>query len=583
MKRLKRLLAVLIALVMVAATMNVAVFADETPDSTIEITGLAKGDVVHFYKVVEWASDAQVAADEDVTGWVATSDFSSILTKTELSKAIDSSDTAYEGITSELAGKLSRVANKKEVASVTVGADGKATLDISNSGLGMYMALITPADVNTVYNPVFVSADYKAGDNAHKVTEESSYHNQSAAKKSTTKVEKTYENANDYNGDNGDTAAVGDIISFTVDKISIPGYGQVFTDPHFIIKDELENLELQTDTIKISVDGTEVKDNNNNEFYTLSADTKGYTVTFKKSYLTNVKTPVPVKITYNAKVLESAKIANINQEKNTVTVEYSNDPSDESSRKYEKDTTNHYTFSLDANNLFKTDGIVGESGSEFIKISVDSNGEPIYSETVWSNVTRNAGQKSPLAGAKFELKDKNGNSFKDADGNDAPLYATSDAKGRIKFENLDAGTYILEEISAPAGFVRDTSQHTIVIDADITVQTITEYYDQNGVFHDAPGNGRTAFTYDTDILNSYTVTFDGQDVATHTFMHTSTDEEIKWVETSSKELPSSIKNTKGVELPSTGGMGTTLFYAIGTILVLGAGILLVTRRRMEAN
>ena len=45
----------------------------------------------------------------------------------------------------------------------------------------------------------------------------------------------------------------------------------------------------------------------------------------------------------------------------------------------------------------------------------------------------------------------------------------------------------------------------------------------------------------------------------------------------------SITNLKGTELPSTGGIGTTLFYVIGAILVLGAGILLVTRRRMNAN
>ena len=44
-----------------------------------------------------------------------------------------------------------------------------------------------------------------------------------------------------------------------------------------------------------------------------------------------------------------------------------------------------------------------------------------------------------------------------------------------------------------------------------------------------------------------------------------------------------ITNTQGVELPSTGGIGTTIFYIIGAILVLGAGILLVTRRRMNAN
>ena len=40
-----------------------------------------------------------------------------------------------------------------------------------------------------------------------------------------------------------------------------------------------------------------------------------------------------------------------------------------------------------------------------------------------------------------------------------------------------------------------------------------------------------------------------------------------------------IKNNKGGVLPSTGGIGTTIFYVIGAILVLAAGVLLVARRR----
>ena len=42
-----------------------------------------------------------------------------------------------------------------------------------------------------------------------------------------------------------------------------------------------------------------------------------------------------------------------------------------------------------------------------------------------------------------------------------------------------------------------------------------------------------------------------------------------------------IVNNKGVELPSTGGAGTTMFYIIGSILVIGAGIVLVAKRRMN--
>ena len=44
-----------------------------------------------------------------------------------------------------------------------------------------------------------------------------------------------------------------------------------------------------------------------------------------------------------------------------------------------------------------------------------------------------------------------------------------------------------------------------------------------------------------------------------------------------------IVNLTGATLPSTGGVGTTIFYIIGAILVIGAGVVLVTRRRMSAN
>ena len=44
-----------------------------------------------------------------------------------------------------------------------------------------------------------------------------------------------------------------------------------------------------------------------------------------------------------------------------------------------------------------------------------------------------------------------------------------------------------------------------------------------------------------------------------------------------------IENHQGSVLPSTGGIGTTIFYIIGAILVIGAGVVLVTRRRMNVQ
>lgn len=45
----------------------------------------------------------------------------------------------------------------------------------------------------------------------------------------------------------------------------------------------------------------------------------------------------------------------------------------------------------------------------------------------------------------------------------------------------------------------------------------------------------------------------------------------------------SVENNTGSLLPSTGGMGTTMLYIIGGILVVGAGVLLVTKKRMGAD
>jgi LPXTG-motif cell wall-anchored protein len=94
-------------------------------------------------------------------------------------------------------------------------------------------------------------------------------------------------------------------------------------------------------------------------------------------------------------------------------------------------------------------------------------------------------------------------------------------------------------------------------------------------------------TIKTTELESYKITIGDAVTATYTITNSkdvtkATSDEgdtVVGIDASSGK----IKNTKGVELPSTGGIGTTLFYIIGAILVVGAGILLVTRRRMSAK
>ena len=42
-----------------------------------------------------------------------------------------------------------------------------------------------------------------------------------------------------------------------------------------------------------------------------------------------------------------------------------------------------------------------------------------------------------------------------------------------------------------------------------------------------------------------------------------------------------VVNNAGTLLPSTGGIGTTIFYVVGGILVAAAGVLLITKKRMS--
>ncbi len=123
----------------------------------------------------------------------------------------------------------------------------------------------------------------------------------------------------------------------------------------------------------------------------------------------------------------------------------------------------------------------------------------------------------------------------------------------------------------------------------------------------AKGNGKT----ETDVVGTVqadgTVTFSGLGVGEYTITETktlpgyNTIEPIKFTLTFDVEtktfvsdnenvtvgtdnmLDTSIVNQKGSLLPSTGGIGTTIFYVVGAILVIGAGILLVAKKRMNSK
>lgn len=118
-----------------------------------------------------------------------------------------------------------------------------------------------------------------------------------------------------------------------------------------------------------------------------------------------------------------------------------------------------------------------------------------------------------------------------------------DANGYLNLKGLPAGTYEITEIKAPNGFNKLTSPIVIEIDWQ------------------KPVDGSRECTW--------TVKKDGVEIETTGKVDNDTLYLFQ------------VENKSGAILPSTGGIGTTIFYVGGSILVLAAVVLLVTKKRMS--
>lgn len=596
MSKMRKIMALLLALVL-CMSMSMSVFAGSDPDPTepteptdpepavtydydypLTVTGLAEGDTVKFYKVVEWVGET--ADDSDMAGWKAVSPYNSVLTKDVLKSMLVGDPSAEPsvaptGMTSELAGQIAALATSGGENATKI-ENGTATYN--NASSGMYLALVTPAAVDTIYNPVFVSADYNKETGHTGTAAVTGQFADGVAKASTVTLTKTAEDKTTVDNDKQHTVAVGDVLDFTVNT-QIPGYGEVYENPKFDVTDTLSGLKLVGNTIEVKAGSTTLTAGTDYTITPTDYDkATTYTIAFTKTYLTGLKAAQPITITYDATVTIDAANA-INQTDNEVTITYSHNPSDQNDYDVKKDTTQHYTFTLDASGIGggSSTSQHGTKTSELVKIGVDAAGNPITEKTETSTIEDGEKEtwEGPLDGAVFGLftNAEGTTPLKDKDGND--VTATTGTDGRMTFAGLDAGTYYLKEISAPAGYVINSDVYTIDIVAVTEEVEVTETV-----------NGKEV-TYKTDILKSYTVTVtDPEGVVTTAAKYTFTNDaeptsnDIQWTEMDCVEHPFPFSNTKGTELPSTGGIGTTMFYMIGAVLVLGAGVLLVSRRRM---
>lgn len=165
-----------------------------------------------------------------------------------------------------------------------------------------------------------------------------------------------------------------------------------------------------------------------------------------------------------------------------------------------------------------------------------------YKLTVDKVELDDSGNTSALDGAGFTL-------YKyDASAGDWVQVGSEITTGTtFTWSGLDDGDYMLVETTTPNGY-NTMSNLYFTIEATHTENGITEL-----AVKDAQGN----------VISGSGLTF------------TAT--------ASSGAVATSIVNEKGTNLPGTGGIGTTIFYIVGGVMVLGAAVILITKRRMSRS
>ena len=334
--------------------------------------------------------------------------------------------------------------------------------------------------------------------------------------------------------DNGTWGVVGDNqIGDTVEFRTITTVPNVsgYTQYKYVIYDEMSagltsNVKTK-DNVTIKVNDTTELDN---AYYTVTVDgtnANKFTVTINvlKAIEDGEMAAGNELYTYYTGILnENAKVYNDGKQDNKAYLEYSNNPHDNTTtNKTPEKVVYDWTFKMEVN---KVDG---ESNAPLTdaKFVLSKKEKPDLGEI------RDDGTPSTTKDL-INLIDNGDGSYTVAPADYTGTYVMT--AGNITIKGLDDATeYYLYETKAPAGYNRLT---------DAVKFKITAGYE---------GSGEKCTSVTTEVNE----------------------------DASQEGLNITVKNNKGASLPSTGGIGTTLFYVIGGGLMAVAAVLLVAKKRMN--
>ena len=346
-------------------------------------------------------------------------------------------------------------------------------------------------------------------------------------KSSVPTVEKKVKDTNDSTGvtsDWQDSADydIGDSIPFQL-KATLANNVSSYTTYKVVFHDTLSKGLTYNNDAKVYIDGTET--NGFTVTATVNADgTTTLTVSCDDVKALGAGNSSVITVEYTVKLNENAVLGSAGNP-NEVYLEYSNNPN-------KSENGNNET---------------GETPKDVVIVF-----------TYKTIINKVDSENKPLTGAAFKLEKL----IKGKDGaadtwTTVKEFTVDETTTSFTFSGLDDGQYKLTETKTPAGYnTIDPIYFVIEATHDVTADAPT-LKTLNAYLTDANGNKQTEMK-------------DGESVNI----------DLGTVDLTAGSITTTVVNKSGAQLPETGGIGTTIFYVLGGVLVLAAVVLLVTKKRM---
>lgn len=328
------------------------------------------------------------------------------------------------------------------------------------------------------------------------------------------------------------SADVGQAVTYTITG-KVPNTAG-YSTYKYIIKDEMTSGLTFNKDVVVKLDGVDITNNVTFDYSTTNEFSADIPVASLQGE-NGANIGKDITLTYTATVNDAA-VASDN-EKNKATLQYGHKTDNlkvttpiEEEVYTAKIVINKYTGdSSTGTKLANAQFALMNKEGKYYKYTAAVEDQPAKVE--WVTITG-----APTSGT-VAVTDAQAKALADATSNFTPK--TTNENGAAEFLGIADGTYYLVEFAAPNGYNRLDKPQVVTV---------------AGENADTTENGKKENI--ADATGKY-------DVA--------------------KNSTADVENNSGSVLPSTGGIGTTIFYIVGAILVIGAGVLLVTRRRMGAN